>query len=43
MNKLQGFLVNNSPEPLYFSLNYMRGHYDTYKQENDIKSPHEIG
>lgn len=42
-SKFNGFLVNNSPEPLFYKINSMRGHYEHYKKENDLKSPHEIG
>lgn len=42
-SRSHGFLINNSPESLYFSLSYIKGHHSSYNQENDIKSPHEIG
>lgn len=41
--KRKGFLVNNSPQKLYFNINYVKGHFDNYEEENNIRSPHEIG
>ena len=41
--KIQGFLVNNSPESLFFKVNFMQGHFDMYEEENNIMSPHEVG
>lgn len=39
----KGYLVNNSPQKLYYNINYVKGHFDDYVEENNIRSPHEIG
>lgn len=41
--KKSGFLVNNSPEKLKFNSSYLQGHFDQFSEENNLRSPHEVG
>ena len=43
MKRLKGHLVNNSPERLYFNVSYLKGHFQSYEEENNVRSPHEVG
>jgi len=42
-SKSYGFLVNNSPEQLYFKFNLIKGVHEKVKKESEILTPQEVG
>lgn len=41
--EIKGFLVNNSPKPFKFKVNYMHGLHNNYDEEINLKTPAEEG